>query len=310
VVPYQNETYGPNRRPCTVQATHSASRGRYQLSYLCDPRLFALGHASFCDLEGDGRVEPGGAVRSRTMGEARDGYTRHGFDDPLRRRADYAQSFVESLGASRTPVVGHLALARAALESAVIAWWLNDPEVGIVDRAKRGLCEQLYSAQELKKLKIPSDKSSERIGHWKGIATDLGWSVRQVNGKPLVGDESRPSIPGSLDTLLVGSGDWSIGRVQWGYLSSALHVTWYGLRESFVGEPEAQLMSGELRVGFGTSVGSVLAQGVCISRVLRKATQARFDLMGWDPAEWTVAYRDAEQLEEEIIRIARPRTAS
>jgi hypothetical protein len=219
--------------------------------------------------------------------------------------SDYARAFVEAIGGSPTPVFAHLVVARSVFESSVVSAWLNDPTVNPVERVKRGLCEQLYSAMELVRLGIEDD-AAERVARWKAVAAEFGWETRRNRDKPVVDTTERPSVPRGIDKLLVGEGDWRIGRAQWSYLSAVSHVTWWGLRQSVVEPPSDPGVSGLSLAGVGTTAASVFSQAVCVVRAVRKAASARFALMGWEDTEWNAASSEAEVYERAVISSFRP----
>jgi hypothetical protein len=66
----------------------------------------------------------------------------------LRAANDYVHTFADTFNTERTPLYGHLVLARSALESSVICWWLSEPGIARDERIKRGLSEYIYSAVE------------------------------------------------------------------------------------------------------------------------------------------------------------------
>jgi len=109
--------------------------------------------------------------------------------------SDYARSFAEVFWTGPTPVYGHLVLARSALEACVISAWLNEPVSDPAEEDQAGLCEQIYSATELKRLKIGGDDGAARVQYWKNVATAFGWSRTEDHGKPVVGDVKRPFHP-------------------------------------------------------------------------------------------------------------------
>jgi len=116
-------------------------------------------------------------------------------------------------------------------DASVVAAWLNNPKADATERVKRGLCEQLYSAMELVRLRLEDD-AAERRDFWKACAAALGWTANVSSNKPVIDGTSRPSVPRGLSELLVDDGEARIGRAQWSYLSSVSHVTWYGLRQA------------------------------------------------------------------------------
>lgn len=206
--------------------------------------------------------------------------------------SDYARSFAELLAADRAPVYGHLALARSALETSVVAAWLNDPGVDPGERVRRGLCEHLYSASELGRLGLEPD-AKQHLQRWRHVAAGFGWSVVWDRGQPRVESSQRPSVAAGLDQLLAGDGNWELGHVQWSYLSAVDHGTRYGL----------------LPAGVAPTAAGVGMQAVCVLRAVRKAAAARFTLMGWLDRDWSRASRTAEEHEVELMTLAAPSRA-
>jgi hypothetical protein len=95
----------------------------------------------------------------------------------LRAATDYLRSFAQLFDTEEPPVYGHAVLARAAFESATVSAWLNEPRIGVRERIRRGLCEQLYSAREVHDLGIVDD-SLERVDEWVAVATAFGWAAK------------------------------------------------------------------------------------------------------------------------------------
>jgi hypothetical protein len=219
----------------------------------------------------------------------------------LRAASDYARTFADALGVGdRGPVYGHLVLVRAALEACVVSWWLNEPGIDPAERIKRGLCEHLYSANEIRRLNIQED-AAERVERWERVASNLGWRVGDDRGRPVVDGVKRPSIPGGIAALLVGERESRIGRLLWSYLSAVSHVTWFGIGGTLsrAGEPDP---AGFVRATIGTQSSSVSTQAWCILRSLKNAATARFTLMGWNDPQWEAACRRVEAHELVLFR--------
>lgn len=245
--------------------------------------------------------------------EARGFGTRTGWKEPIRdthtfggatlfAASDYARSFAELFATERMPVYGHLSLARSVLETSVVAAWLNDPAIDPCERVRRGLCEQLYSANELLRLGIEPN-AKQRLKYWKNVVVGFGWSVAWDRNRPRVESSQRPSVPAGIDQLLSADDNSKLGKVEWGYLSAVDHGTWYGLRQAFLVPPQESPF-GPPVAGVGTTVAGVRSQAVCVIRAVRKAATARFTLMGWLDTEWTVASQRAKQHETELIRLS------
>jgi hypothetical protein len=253
-------------------------------------------------------------VKSQAMAEIAadsDWGQRSDWDNPLRdthsfgamtlvAARDYARAFAQTLDTDATPVYAHMVVARSALEASVVSAWLNQPGIEVAERVRRGLCEQLYSAMELVRLKLEDD-ARERVERWKAIAMDLGWTAITNRSKPVVESTTRPSVPRGIDELIVGDGKWSLGRVEWSFLSALSHVTWYGLRQALP-ESAPDDLTGMATVAYGTSSRSVLVQALCVMRALRRTATRRFVLVGWEDEGWERASRAAAHHELGLLR--------
>ena len=217
---------------------------------------------------------------------------------------DYTRGFANAVEAEPVPVYAHLVLVRAALEACVVSAWLNEPGIAHIERIKRGLCEQLYSALELRRLGV-DDGATDRIDRWKATAAQFGWLADTRRNKPAVDGVGRPSVSLGIDELLPGE-ESKLGRVLWGYLSAVSHVTWYGLRQALTSHTEAD-PAGLVLTSVGTSSSSVQSQAVCVLSALRSASTARHTLMGWSSARWDSACRRAEQHEVALVRASQAR---
>ena len=237
----------------------------------------------------------------------------------LRAAADYVRTFAEAFTAERPPMYGHLVVARSALESSAIAWWLSEPGVGAEERAKRGMSELLYSATEEAWLEIRPN-AAETVNEWvdyaaklQWVATDRDgktWSVNR-RGKPSVGGVSRPSVPRAMTCLLVSNDASRIGNLQWSRLSAVSHVTWFGLRWALMlDDQSANAATGLTTVPVGTDSDAVSLQALCILRALREAATARFSLMGWADDDWNEASRRAEEFESAVLQAQQARPAT
>jgi|GEM_PF-6690101 len=236
-------------------------------------------------------------------GPIRDSHSLGGIS--LLAACDYVRCFGDAFDASRTPVFGHLVLARSALQACVISAWLNDPTITPDERAERGLWEQLYSAMELERLDL-EDNAAERVQRLEVVAAGFGWTVTKSRGKPAIDGVTRPVIATGIDELVLGDGVWRLGRAQWSYLSAVDHVTWWGLRQAILDPPSEPDASGRSLAGIGTKSSSVCAQAICVLKALRKAGAVRLVLMGWTDREWEEACRRSEAHETVLVRAFTP----
>jgi hypothetical protein len=215
---------------------------------------------------------------------------------------DCARGFAQTIDADEASMYGHLVLARSALETAVICGWLNDPRIDTAERVRRGLCEQLYSAMEVQRLKIKDD-AKVRVAEWKTIADSLDLTVDTRPGKPVISERTaRPSIPKGIDELVLGDGDWSLGRIQWSFLSAVSHGTWYGLMHAFQTVADTS-PDGIATVAYGASSDSINTHAACVLGALSNTAHRRFTLMGWTNPEWSTARKDAQRAQAGLLRI-------
>lgn len=233
----------------------------------------------------------------------------------LRAANDYVRTFADTFNTDRAPIYGHLVLARSALESSVICWWLCEPGITRDERVKRGLSEYIYSAVEEQRLDLVPG-AAQHVAAFIDHATRLGWQVEDYNGKPwssksrgkpCVDGVGRPPGASGIAGLLTDDETSKIGSVQWSRLSAISHVTFWGLRAAFDdGAAVSNPLSGRVEVPVGTDARSVYLQVICMLKALRRAADAMFELMGWQDDEWSAAATTAEQFERQLLDVLKP----
>jgi hypothetical protein len=219
----------------------------------------------------------------------------------LRAAADHARTFAEIFDTLRPPLYGHLAVARAALEASVISDWLNEPGIAYLERIKRGMCERLYSANEVMQLGIQAG-ADKTLAEYEADAVSFGWQARfDQYGRPSVDGTSRPSIPDGITSLLARGTSGNLGPLLWSRLSAVTHAAWWGLEWAFDLERVTPAGPGLAKVAIGTESAKVAIPAVAILRALRAAATDQFTLMGWNhDASWQSVYRAAEAHERQL----------
>jgi hypothetical protein len=168
------------------------------------------------------------------------------------------------------------------LESCVVSTWLNEGAIAFDERVKRGLCEVIYSANEVKKLKL-SESAEQKFAETKEWTARFGWDLSFPNGKPQVDETGRRSVPEGIKQLLVDEETATLGKLLWSRLSALTHVAFWGLTWADLGAAEPS-DPGRSVVPVGTSSKQVAIQALCVLRALRVAAAERFAFMGWvDP---------------------------
>jgi hypothetical protein len=233
----------------------------------------------------------------------------------LSAASDYVRTYVEAFTSDQPPLYGHLMLARGALEAATVSSWLSEPGIGTLERIKRALCEQVYSATEVSRLPLGEDSAErkKRPDVWVARASDLGWKVtdydgkswnRKRRGKPEVDGVRRPPVHEGIARLVLNDSDSQrLGKLLWGRLSAVTHVTWFGLQSAFLAYEGETGLSGLTSVPVGTDQASVSLHAFFLMRALRGTAAAHFRMMGWSDDDWSAAARKAEEQELVLVRL-------
>jgi hypothetical protein len=221
----------------------------------------------------------------------------------LRAASDYLRGFAELFDSDRPPLYAHLTVARAALESAVVCTWLSEPGITSLERIKRGLCEMLYSANEVNELDLDSD-GPERVTFWKDVAASFGWTVDNSRTKPIIDGARRPRISDGIVAAAAGDGS-RVGDLLYSRLSAVDHVTWFGLISALdVSAADRDERARTATVPITVDGGKVCAYAYYAVKVVRAAAQARFTLMGWLDERWQTAAASADSLEARLLKNA------
>jgi hypothetical protein len=248
------------------------------------------------------------------LAEERQYGTRSGWEQPvstahmfggatLRAASDYVRGIAELFGTDHPPLYAHLPLARATLESAVISAWLSELGIATEERAKRCLCELLYSAEEVSALGLAS-AGGDRVAFWEGVGASLGWTVKNLGrGKPTIDGQRRPRISSGIAALADGGLD--VANALYSQLSAVDHVTWFGLITAFdPASAERDDRAGTAAVPIGVDGAKVSTILYWVIRVVVAAADARFTLMGWRDEPWREAAAHADTLQQQLAAIA------
>jgi hypothetical protein len=92
-----------------------------------------------------------------------------------------------------------------------------------------------------------------------------------------------------------------LGKVQWSYLSSVMHVTWYGISQAVVEGPAEPGGLGPSMALVGMESKAVNTQSLCLLRCLRQAGAARMTMMGWLDDDWVAAEHASKAHENALL---------
>jgi hypothetical protein len=216
----------------------------------------------------------------------------------LRAATDFVRGFAQLFDTDRPPVYAQYVVARAAFEAAGVSAWLNEPGVGVPERVKRGLCEQLYSASEVHSLGI-TDDSQAKVDEWVAVAASFGWKAKRGSSK--VEDTRRPPVSDGIRAVSGSGAESRVGDLLYCRTSAVSHVTWFGLQTGLdIAGAEVNRATRTGRVSLGTDSARVGAVMFYMMRTLRAAALARVSLMGWTGPEWEAAVRDELGLEHTV----------
>ncbi len=220
----------------------------------------------------------------------------------LRSAADHLTAFAELFDAARPPLYAHLTVARTAMEHSALAAWLSDPRIGPEERAKRGMCERLYSAKTAARA-IGSDEPDATLMQYELDAHHLGWKTHfDEADRPTVDNTSWPSIPESIAVLLGIQDEAGARNALWRRLTAVTHGAWWGLEWALMTDAATPSTPGHAHVPLGTDSVKVAMPAVGLLRVIREAATTRFTLTGWaGSAEWRAASHDSVVLEQSLL---------
>lgn len=186
------------------------------------------------------------------------------------------------------PRYSYLANARAIIDTAPVAFWLLDPDVGIETRVKRGIAYRMDSANQQGRLKdIPgaAERKDEIRAECETVAAALGWEIAKNQiGSPIVGGETIPHAD-TFATLAFEVEDPQSGPTMWAYLSAVAHGTWYALTEGMAGNMVHDPLdphSGKAPIV--VEAKSLYLYGLTCYHGTDRAIAAHHALMGWDPS--------------------------
>jgi hypothetical protein len=220
----------------------------------------------------------------------------------LQAATDNVRGIAELFDSSRPPLYAYLTLARAALESTVVSAWLSEPGIACLERIKRGLCEMLYSANEINELGLDPG-GLERVEFWKGVGAGFGWTIDNSRTKPIVDSTRRPRVSDGIVQLTGVNSD--VANSLYSRLSAVDHVTWSGLISAMdLSGAQRDDRTGTATVPISVDGGKVAAYTRYVVKALHAAARTRFTFMGWLDDSWLATAANAEALEERLLKTA------
>ena len=214
---------------------------------------------------------------------------------------DHFAAYTRLLLTNPVPYFSSQATARAGIDAASLAYWLNEPAIGTRARVQRGQAILLAASRQMKRAPdyLPdAHTTAHRIAvSVKAGAAAHGWSISGKREQPRVGDEELPKPRTAFDAVLddpsfpddpnppVAEGLW-----WWlsGYTHSGVHVLVQQIEE--MSTPHSSVLGikqGRIAVTaeHTAAIAATLALGV------RRAMHAYRRLVGAEVAEWDNMHR-------------------
>jgi hypothetical protein len=214
---------------------------------------------------------------------------------------DHFAAYTRLLSTNPVPYFSSQATARAGIDAASLAYWLNEPAIGTRARVQRGQAMLLGAARQMERAPdyvSDAHATADRIAaSVKAGAVAHGWSISGKREQPRVGAEALPKPTSAFDTVLddpsfpddpnppVAEGVW-----WWlsGYTHSGVHVLVQQIEETSAPDASALgIRQGQIAVTaeHTAAIAATLARGV------RKAMNAYRRLVGAEIAEWDARHR-------------------
>jgi hypothetical protein len=209
---------------------------------------------------------------------------------------DQLRQFAKMFRSAPVPVYAHLSVARSALESSALSYWLSIHSLDAVARVQRYEAVRLNNGLQLERSKIPEfrEHGKSLLAKVRAEGATRGWKVIANNSRVVVGEQQLPSIGSLISDLLAGDDEKlrSLGENTWWFLCGVSHATNYALTQSVeIANPSASPLE-PTRVSIFTSSRSVILQSLVIGRAFRSLIEEHAALFGWQHAEWTSASSD------------------
>jgi hypothetical protein len=213
---------------------------------------------------------------------------------------DHFTAYTRLLSTNPIPYFSSQVTARAGIDAASLAYWLNEPAIGTKARVQRGQATLLAASRQMKRAPdyisdahATADRMAASV---EAGAAAHGWSISGKREQPRVGDEALPKPTAALDTVLddpsfpndpnppVAGGLW-----WWlsGYTHSGVHVLVQQIEETSAPHASALgIRQGQIAVTaeHTAAVAATLARGV------RKAMSAYRHLVGAEIADWEITH--------------------
>jgi hypothetical protein len=210
--------------------------------------------------------------------------------------SDHLRSFAVLFDASSAPLYAHLVLARACLDACGIAYWIGDPGITWIERAKRYMVMRCANAREIIRSGNPDWKAQAKAirDSVTAEAAAAGWHCEphfnSTRHSPSVGGVVFPTPRNRIESMFGGDaespGIEGMAQVLWWYLSGVTHSSVTAVMQAVTGtESDASPLNPGMRT-LGTSALSVVQTAWFVTSAYRRTIDAQRELFGWSSTEW------------------------
>lgn len=201
---------------------------------------------------------------------------------------DAILSFRTLVSATRTPLYGHLAVARAGLELLGLVFWLASTEITGKERVRRCINERIASAYEQSRLPEAANPEPERQTRLLA-AQALGFKVVSQNRWYKVLQPRRPTTTRQIQRVL---GTEAGGQLLYSYTSATSHGVMWGLVESVDGT--SAVRDGPVGVApLVVSSEKITTIGTGLVVAFVRSCSELLAYLGWTDNPWTDAVGQA-----------------
>jgi hypothetical protein len=215
---------------------------------------------------------------------------------------DHFAAYTRMLAEDPMPFFSTQVTARAGLDAAGLAYWLNEPAIGTKGRVQRGQAILLGAAREMAKAPdhlTDTHAEADRIAaNVRDGAMAHGWSISEKRHRPRVGDEMLPFPKSAIETALddpsfahdpnPAAGGDDVWWLLSGYTHSGVHILVQHVEQTRAAD-RSPLGIGEGRLGVAPR--STLVITATLGRGVRKAMNAYRRLVGAKVDGWEDAHQ-------------------
>ncbi len=225
---------------------------------------------------------------------------------------DSVRQFTRLFRSQPVPVYAHLAVARAAIESAALSYWAGAQGIGATVRVQRYQAIRLRNCIEMKRSPIPEFKRQaiRNRAQIRKQCAKRSWNLVANSSRIEVGDQRLPGSGALIKSLLAGGSDapemQRLGATAWWQWSGVSHAVNYALIDSVDSNNTAPSPLGPNIVPIFTSSRSVSFQALILGSGYQTLIEEHRQVFGWTNPTWTDATAQFIEIARQILSSSSP----